>query len=135
MTSSNNTLLQAFRNGKLEIEGATDDQARQCARILRDAQKHDGSTTTTGTIKSIELRRGSITSVGAGSLAKALKGAIRHKIFYIWSGVRTASHLRIENQVVPLEGRRALGDVGGVGEGGAYIGGCVHLDDRHYCCD
>lgn len=89
MTSSNNTLLQASRNGKLEIEGATDDQARQCARILRDAQRHDGSTTTTSTIKSIELRRGSITSVGAGFLAKALKGAFSHKISHISNGVRT----------------------------------------------
>lgn len=58
--------LQPSHNGRLHVDAPTDEQAKQCARILL---KQHGSA-----IKLIDLRRGSITSIGAGFLAKALKG-------------------------------------------------------------
>lgn len=55
-----------LRNGKLEIEAPTDEQAKQCARMLKDHS-----------MKWLELRCGTITRVGAGAIAKSLKGEIR----------------------------------------------------------
>lgn len=56
------------RNGKVDIDVPTDEQARQCARALRE---HAPS------LKSIDLRRGVVTSIGAIAIAKALKGECR----------------------------------------------------------
>lgn len=53
------------RNGRVDIEVPTDEDAKQCARLLRDPHS---------TIRSIDLRRGLVTSTGAGAIAKALKG-------------------------------------------------------------
>lgn len=63
-------LVKVGRNGKVEIEASTDEQAKQCARILNMNSKEHGS----AIIKSLDLRRGTITSIGASFLAKALRG-------------------------------------------------------------
>lgn len=57
------------RNGKVEIESPTDEHVRQCARSLKEPSS----------VKSIELRRGTITGSGAGVLARALRG--EYKVF------------------------------------------------------
>lgn len=53
------------RNGRVDVEVPTDEDAKQCARLLKDPHAN---------LKSIDLRRGLVTSAGAGILAKALKG-------------------------------------------------------------
>lgn len=53
------------RNGRVDIEVPTDEDAKHCARVLKDQHS---------SLKSIDLRRGLVTSAGAGVLAKALKG-------------------------------------------------------------
>lgn len=53
------------RSGRVDIEVPTDEDAKQCARLLKD---------TNCTIKSVDLRRGLVTSTGVGAIAKALKG-------------------------------------------------------------
>lgn len=55
------------RNGIVDIDVPTDDDAKQCARLLRDKQ-------TSPNIRSLDLRRGVVTSAGAAAIAKALKG-------------------------------------------------------------
>ncbi|CBJ26094.1 conserved unknown protein [Ectocarpus siliculosus] len=59
------------RNGRVDIEVPTDEDAKHCARVLKDQHS---------SLKSIDLRRGLVTSAGAGALAKALKGnsSLRH---------------------------------------------------------
>lgn len=56
-----------LRNGRVEIEAPSDEQAKHCARILKE---HSSS------VKSLDLRRGSITSAGASAIAKSLKGVL-----------------------------------------------------------
>ena len=56
------------RNGRVDIDVPSDDNARQCARLLKE---HPSS------IKSIDLSKGVMTSAGAGVIAKALKGERR----------------------------------------------------------
>lgn len=53
------------RNGRVDVEVPTDEDAKQCARLLKDPHS---------SIKSVDLRRGLVTSAGAGAIAKALKG-------------------------------------------------------------
>eukprot|EP00903_Cladosiphon_okamuranus_P010674 g10091.t1 len=59
------------RNGRVDVEVPADEDAKQCARLLRDPNAN---------LKSIDLRRGLVTSAGAGAIAKALKGnsSLRH---------------------------------------------------------
>ncbi len=53
------------RNGRVDMEVPTDEDAKQCARLLKDPHS---------SLKSVDLRRGLVTSAGAGAIAKALKG-------------------------------------------------------------
>lgn len=53
------------RNGRVDVEVPADEDAKQCARLLKDTHAN---------LKSIDLRRGLVTSAGAGAIAKALKG-------------------------------------------------------------
>lgn len=53
------------RNGRVDVEVPTDEDAKQCARLLKDPHSN---------IKSVDLRRGLVTSAGAVAIAKALKG-------------------------------------------------------------
>lgn len=53
-----------LRNGKVDIDAPTDEQAKQCAWCLKMQPS----------VRSIELRHGSITSAGATFIAKGLKG-------------------------------------------------------------
>lgn len=55
------------RNGRVDVEVPADEDAKQCARLLKDAHAN---------VKSIDLRRGLVTSAGAGAIAKALKGVL-----------------------------------------------------------
>lgn len=66
------------RNGRVDIEVPTDDSARQCARLLKDHSSGPSA------IKSIDLRKGVVTSAGAGAIAKALKGERRGGGVLIW---------------------------------------------------
>ena len=56
------------RNGIVDIDVPTDDDAKQCARLLKDQQAP--------AFRSLDLRRGVVTSVGASAIAKGLKGEI-----------------------------------------------------------
>lgn len=56
------------RNGIVDIDVPTDDDAKQCARLLKDQQAP--------AVRSLDLRRGVVTSVGASAIAKGLKGEI-----------------------------------------------------------
>lgn len=55
------------RNGRVDVEVPADEDAKQCARLLKDPHAN---------VKSIDLRRGLVTSAGAGAIAKALKGML-----------------------------------------------------------
>ena len=58
------------RNGIVDIDVPTDEDAKQCARLLKDQQ---GST-----FRSLDLRRGLVTSAGTNSIAKGLKLSLIH---------------------------------------------------------
>lgn len=61
------------KNDVVDIDVPTDEDAKQCARLLRDAHPPE--------LKSVDLRRGVVTSAGAGIIAKGLKGkreSVRH---------------------------------------------------------
>ena len=56
------------RNGIVDIDVPTDEDAKQCARLLKDQQGP--------TFRSLDLRRGVVTSAGASVIAKGLKGKL-----------------------------------------------------------
>lgn len=56
------------KNGRVDIDVPSDDNARQCARLLKDHLSP---------IKSLRFRKGIMTSAGASAIAKALKGERR----------------------------------------------------------
>lgn len=70
------------RNGRVDMEVPTDEDAKQCARLLKEPHS---------SLKSVDLRRGLVTSAGAGAIAKALRGekderlpACFHNAAHVW---------------------------------------------------
>lgn len=63
--SVHQTMSLQVRSGRVEIDVPTDEHAKQCARVVKEH----------GAVKSLDLRQGRVTDVGAAAIAKAMKGA------------------------------------------------------------
>lgn len=93
------------RNGRVDVEVPADEDAKQCARLLKDPHAN---------LKSIDLRRGLVTSAGAGAIAKALKGA----------------RVQREKNTLCLAGQILGGQATSVSISPSYFGGSVRKVQR-----